>query len=325
MHKIKVRIKKTHSNKEEVIAELIQAEARLNVALSDASSKSLFKNIHNNLLDILNYIECDEPYCEDSEYIDKFIRIHETSYPQFKKTIEEKQLNMKDYLELLLNKYYQLDTNFNFLTLQLQEGNTFYFLNENTIKVFLYKNYFTSEFLLLALKILKADERSNSTLNIYFKIMQMYILKLKENGSINEQEYNLYLEGFKTSKINNEIDFLEKIIFLRHKLGTEIFNNKNRSRIFKDLYKKYNSRYHQDTEQFIRNEIHQYLEESEYVNHDYDVFSLGNFKKRLHTSQLEFHKYTDNLKLLLSKGTFKMNMCQNLDVIDEILDEIMNI
>ncbi len=323
MYKIKIKIKKSYTHRIEIIQELIQADSRYSNIQKNNYFNTMIKFNHNNILDILNYLEPDLPISKDSEYVEKNILIHQLTYSSFQNIAKLMHITHQNYLKLLLEKFYQLDTNVEFLTLKLYKGDKFYFLNEETLKIFIYENYFSTSFLLDALKLLKQDDKENRTTFIFFRIMQMYAKRLVDEKKITTSEYNFYLEAYKDSKIIYEIDFIEKIIFLRHKLKTDFIVNK-RTRILKDIISKYNKKftteYEKNVKKFICNEIYPYY--SDTIEHIYDVFSLGNFKQRLQLSGDNFLIYSDNLTTLLEKNQFKPTMYQSLENIDSILNYI---
>jgi len=328
MHKIKIKVKKTYTKNTKVIQELLQADARYYTTQTDPFFNSIQKYEHKNILDILCYIEPLEPYLEETEYVEKNIKVHPMTYSVFKEIAQNKNITMQSYLELLLYKYYQLDTDIEFLRLESYEGKKFYFLNEETLKIFLYDNYFTTKCLLSALKMLKEDAKGNETTLLFFKIMQMYSKRLLDNKNITLIEYKTYIKAYKASKITYEINFIEKIIFLRHKLKTESINSDKRTRIFKDIMCKYNEKYmktyNNNLEIFIENELYPHYEE-EAIEHESDVFHLGNFKKRLELSGTDFLTYRNNLTKLLLYKQLDTKTYKNLEEIDDVLDVVQNI
>jgi len=328
MRQITIEVKDIFKKKLDIIKGLIQSDARLYRVQNESTYPLLLKLKHNNILDILTYIDPNSPYIAPSEYSDVTISIHPLSYQNFTEVAQSKHKTKKNYLELLLYNYYQLDVDLKlkFYTFDTSQEKKLTFLNDTTLAILIYDNYMSTNFLLTQLKKLKADNRFNFTANLFCKIMQLYIIKLMEDNHLNKEEYLGLLSSFKISIMEYEIDLIEKIIFLRHKLKVDCVQNENRTKIFKDLYAKNNEIFkttsNGDKTTFIRNEIFQYLTEPSKYN--FDIFNLGNFKARLKYSDEKFQVYSLNLQNLGTLYIEYLTLCNNFTTIDAAIDNIAN-
>lgn len=326
MHQITIEVKDIFKKDIDIIKELIQSDARLYRVQNESTYPLLLKLKHNNILDILTYIDPNNPCIEPSTYSDLTISIHPLSYQNFTEVAQSKHKTKKKYLESLLYNYYQLDLDVKFHTFNLNKEKELTFLNDTTLEILIYDNYMSTNFLLTQLKKLKADNRVNYTSKLFDKIMQFYITKLMEDNHLNREEYLKLLSAFRISKIEYEIDLIEKIIFLRHKLKVDCIQNKDRTKIFKDLHAKHNRIFKTTSNgnktTFIRNEIFQYMTEPSV--HNFDILHLGNFKARLRYSDEKFKVYSLIFQNLEKSHLAYLILFNTFTTIDETIDNIVN-
>jgi len=327
MHKIKINVRKDFTKKLYIIKELIQADANLYDTQLNMFMKALNKKNFHNMLDILNFINYDTPIQNTSTYIDLTFTVLPETYSYFKNAAKYKNLSAKEYLDSMLHQYYLLELYPLFPTFKLSLGNTFDFLNNNTLDILLTQKYITTHNLIESLKWLKINQRSYHSTEVFFRIMQFYAIQLKETGLLNQKELEKFSNSYKASTIDYEIDLTEKIIFLRHKIQSDPISANKRGKIFKELYKKYNKefikKYKQNLQDFIDHEIAKYIDKDQYHNKGWDIFLLGNFKARITYPANKFQKYKINLEHMLD-FTFPIHLIQDLDKIDEVIESIAN-
>ncbi len=325
MHKIKIKVRKDFTKKLYIIKELIQADANLYDTQLNTYMKLLNKKNLHNMLDILKLINYDTPIQNTSIYTDLTFTVLPETYSYFKNAAKYKNLSAKEYLDSMLHQYYLIELDPLFPIFKLSLGNTFDFLNKNTLDVLLTQNYMTTHDLIESLKWLKVNKRSYHSTEVFFRIMQFYIIQLKETGLLNQKEFDNFSNSYKASTIDYEIDLIEKIIFLRHKIQSDPISADKRGKIFKELHKKYNKefikKYKQNLQDFIDHEIAKYINKD--PNKNWDIFLLGNFKARITYPANKFQQYKINLEHILD-CFFPINLLQDLDKIDEVIESIAN-
>ena len=315
MTQVHIRINKSYQYDQVSIQELISCEQRLKNLIKDNYFKSLPFPKYENMLDILEYIDENQPYHSTNDYIDKVIGIPDNVYSTFK-TISKHSTNTKQpniYLNQLLEKYNQIKNDTSYKEVSKIEHNQLYFLNYYTLSRFIVTEEFHTDFLLSALKKLKLDKKENKTIVIFSNIMKLLLLRMHEDNLITLEEFNLHTNMFKPNKLECEIDFIEKILFIRDKIIIVQENNQEISlkiehnkinKIKARENKKLKELYNKNPNAYIRYEFGRYYRDNPTEFLEYDDIRMINFKNRLLFNEDEFHQYSNFIsEVLLNQHT----------------------
>lgn len=319
MKQIHLRISTSYQyNNQSIFSELIACEQRLLNLKQDNYFVNLPFPKYNNMLDILNYIEENPPFPSIENYIEKSFSVPNKAYNTFK-MIAEKTTNTKqpkDYLNKLLEKYNQVTLSQDYRDMSKKSYDKLYFLNDNTLRRFLLTEEFSTEFLLQALKNLKSDNKENRFAFVFSNIMKLFLRCMNQNAIIDDRMYEKFCTMFNINKLENEIDFIEKIIFIRDKISVPGHDgklcsfkihhnkiNKIKAKENKKIHEKYNS----DPNDYVRNEIAPYYREDFWQFLEYDNIRMINFRNRLSLGENDFSKYSNFIsKFLLNNSKYSL-------------------
>lgn len=308
MRQEQITIKKRYKNNHDIIRELIACDQRLQNLLEDNHYKSFPISNKTTILDILKYINCNEAQSIESENISIYLSVQSDVYNYFKISAKKYTgyTQTVTYLnELLDNYYHMIDADNYFRILETHQLRSFYFLNDTTLKELIHTEYISSDFFISVLLDLKKELKENNTVNIFMKIMTMYQHMLYQEGQLSKDEFQN--TNFFYNKLSIEIDFIEKILFLRYKYK---FIPKSKFNKIKRLHDKYNKElkknYKNNIDDFIEKEIKKYYDLSTLNNPVMNRLKLINFKKRLSLQNKEFVEFSNKLSALKPTDTIQL-------------------
>jgi len=324
-----ITFQKKYLNNLDVVKELIACDQRLKNLTHDDNFNKLNHIKFSTFYDILNFIF---PYniCvndNNSIYIKKKLSIQKEVYNQFKISARTYTglTQTKEYLNLLLIKYYHLRDDGYFITLNHPHYKELYFLNATTYHEFITTQYFTDSFLLEALQNLYKEYTQNKTINIFSQVMSAYTNVLYEEGFITKKqlEENLF---FSKNKLLVEYEFIESILFLRYKLKKSNIEHNKIARIKAKHNKLLKEKYDNNIIKYIENKITFHYQNNDQDHPIYNKIALINFKNRLIMNNEEWNKFS-NLITYIKNNNYTCQMVNNdLYIFDEEGDifEILN-
>jgi hypothetical protein len=290
-----ITFREKYINNIKTIQELIAADKRLNNLMQDQNYISFNFVKVTNFLDVLNYICPEEASKNSSPFIKKSITIQKEVYSHFKNVARKYsgKDQHKEYLDALLSKYEQLKVSKFFIQSNINKYNTFYFLNNDTLKELLEKQTLSNELLIESIKTLNKENKKNQTMPIFTKIMNSFRLAQYNDKFIDELTYERS-DIYKINQHEQEIKLLKNILFLRDKLNTSIIEHNLISSYKRDLNKILKLNYNNSIDEYISGEIKPYFSKFE-SNIIRNKIALYNFKYKLQSNQKEWIDFCNKL------------------------------